>query len=387
MKAQMNPIGTRGRERPVVYVGNFLPPATGQRFLNQELAGLLVQHGTHLHILTSLPLRPKTDRLYTLAQLFRIACLPVQLLFARAKGSTQFVYSLLGGRSRIVDLVNVCVARLLGYRVTLYHHSSQFSKTGSKVMSLIMALSRKRTLQIMASPKMAADFTRTYGIDAPITIIDNSAYVHRQAAFPRKGRSAIRLGLLSNLTRSKGLDAAIETLETLLSMNCDCELTLAGPSIEPEARDLIEQATRKFADHIKVLGPVSGDQKDQFLRDIDVFLFPSTHKHETQSLVVPEAQSYGCPAIVFDHAYVAENIPEALEYCVIPTNKAFKDAASCIIEDWINNPDHFAVARDITIEHFRSRQEHASKAIRDLARFLERDESTFLPKSGPPQRR
>lgn len=370
MKVQDSPVENRGRERPVVYVGNFLPPVTGQKFLNQRLADLLVQHGTPLQILTSLPLRPKSDPLYTLAQLIRVATLPVQLLLARAKGSTQFVYSLLGGKSRLIDLVNVSAARLLGYKITLYHHSSQFARTRSRVMSIIMALSRKNTSQIMASPKMAADFTRTYGLDEPIKIIDNSAYVDQQSAFLRRDRPQIRLGLLSNLTRSKGLDAAIDTLETLLHKGCDCQLFLAGPVNEPEAKELIEQAHRKFQDRIEVLGPVSGLQKDQFFRSIDIFLFPSTHQHETQSLVVSEAQSYGCPAIVIDHAYVAENIPEALKHCALQTHVSFKDGAARIIQNWINNPIEFSATRDATFNYFEQRHHKASNEIQALAEAL-----------------
>lgn len=363
---------TATSRRPVIYVGNFSPPITGQKFVNQKLADLLVQNGTPLKFLTSLPKRRKEDSFYKSAQVCRIICLPGQLLLARFMGSRHFVYSLLGGRSRIIDMINVSAARLLGYHLTLYHHSSQFAKARSKVMSIILAVAGRRTRHIMASPKMAEDIINTYGIDLDIAIIDNSAFVSQPAPSGPRERSSFRLGLLSNLSKSKGLDASIETFEALITTGCDCDLVLAGPATDRESKDRIATAKKNFPHRIHVLGSVSGEQKEQFFRDIDVFLFPSTHKHETQSLVVPEAQSYGCPVIVYDHGYVAENIPDKLAQCIIPADKAFADEAANLIRDWIDNPDLFSIAQNETDAHFRMRHQTASKAILSFAQALKK---------------
>lgn len=360
-----------GSNRPVVYVGNFNPPITGQKFVNQKLADLLERHGISLKYFTSLPVRGKDQHYYKIAQVCRIISLPVQLLVARARGSRHFLYSLLGGRSRVIDMTNVSVARLLGYQVMLYHHSSQFAKSKSRMMKAILTVSGRETTQIMASPKMGRDMIETYGIDVPIIFVDNSAYVDEPLPAPPGDRLRFRLGLLSNLNKSKGLDASIDTLEVLVDMGCDCELILAGPAVDKEAIERLEMAKQKFQGRIQTLGPVSGAQKEKFFRDIDVFLFPSTHKHETQSLVVSEAQAYGCPVIVYDHGYVAENIPGALPQCIIPANRSFKDEAAQVVGDWISNKDLLSAARNITLDHFEQRHQQASKSIEALCETLQ----------------
>lgn len=379
MDTKNSKLKATGFNKPVVYVGNFRPPITGQKFVNQKLADLLIQHGTTLEVLASLPTRRKDDRFYKIAQICRIIALPARMLIARSCGSTHFVYSLLGGRSRIIDMINVCAARLLGYDINLYHHSSEFSQNRSRIMSVVLAISGRNATHIMASPKMGEDMVDTYGLDANFMFIDNSAYVDQPLTASRQERSPFRLGLLSNLTRSKGLDASIDTLEALLDMGYNCELILAGPAFSEEAKDCVDAAEQKFPKRVQVLGPVSGELKEKFFRDIDVFVFPSTHKHETQSLVVPEAQSFGCPVIVYDHGYVAENIPGNLAECIIPADRTFADQAALLVRSWIDNPRLFSTAQDISRDHFKTRHRKASAAVSNLANSLKESPSIHAP--------
>ena len=75
---------------------------------------------------------------------------------------------------------------------------------------------------------------------------------------------------------AKGLDTVIDVLTRLAREVARVQLVLAGPVQSPTSNaDVIEAAQREFGPSLDYRGPVYGEEKRRFFRDIHVKLFPT----------------------------------------------------------------------------------------------------------------
>jgi glycosyltransferase involved in cell wall biosynthesis len=165
---------------------------------------------------------------------------------------------------------------------------------------------------ILLCAAMARAFHDVYGSMARVVVISNSSFLELppRPRSPRRRnlRDGLTLGHLSNLTIEKGLADVIRTLEAFVGAGLPASLRLAGPILTDEARELIAEASQSFGDALEYVGPVQPDAVVNFLRDLDVFLFPSVYRNEAEPLVVIEAIQVGVPVVAFDRGCLAEII-------------------------------------------------------------------------------
>ncbi|HEX8372085.1 MAG TPA: glycosyltransferase family 4 protein [Chthoniobacterales bacterium] len=121
---------------------------------------------------------------------------------------------------------------------------------------------------------------------------------------------------LAHCTREKGL---FETLEAVALAHAELQasgsllgirLIVAGKFMAPAEREEFEAricqpdlaignlGTEARASVVSYVGFVSGQQKDQLLRDSDCLCFPTTYSGETFGLVNVEAHAYGLPLVI-----------------------------------------------------------------------------------------
>ena len=89
---------------------------------------------------------------------------------------------------------------------------------------------------------------------------------------------------------------------------------------------MVEEARGEFGAALRVRGLLTGGDKTDFYRVLDVFLFPSLYPHETQSLVVPEALAASTPVIAYDHRFVGEILGQG--GLLVPAHEDFAAHAS-----------------------------------------------------------
>jgi glycosyltransferase involved in cell wall biosynthesis len=79
---------------------------------------------------------------------------------------------------------------------------------------------------------------------------------------------------------------------------------IAGPVAEA-ARETFEKLLSS-ASQVEYVGPVFGEAKDAFYRQLDVFLFPTKYANEAEPLVVYEAMRQGVYVIACDRGAISE---------------------------------------------------------------------------------
>lgn len=352
------------RPSAVALVGAVPPPLHGFSWINQQLAERLGQRSDT----RVLPTSPRgTGALYHAEKIGKAVAVLIALCSGRRRGGA-VVIGLDGDDGAWLNLLQAHLARALGYRLFLYHHSVGWMAGTTRVMRALTSPILGEAVHVMCSGAMAERFRDLYGWRGAILVVSNVAYVAaptaRQARRLPSGR--LTLGFLSNLMRLKGVLLAVEALRVLERRGIDARLLVAGPFVEADVEAELRAAARELGDRLRLLGPVAGEAKKRFFADTDVFLFPTLHPTETQSLVVPEAQAAGIPVIARAQNFVAESLPPGWPGLIDPTGDFPRQAAD-LVARWLDDPGEYRRLSGLALAQAASLK---AEADRQLAEFL-----------------
>lgn len=128
---------------------------------------------------------------------------------------------------------------------------------------------------------------------------------HKVAAHP-PAKNKIVFGFIGRLDiYTKGLDVLIKAFAAFVLDHGNAELWIVGDSNEKSNLvRMIEQ--NDLTNHVKVLGSKFGPDKDEILKQIDVFVHPSRNEGLPSSVI--EAASFGKPCIVTDATNIGDLI-------------------------------------------------------------------------------
>jgi glycosyltransferase involved in cell wall biosynthesis len=209
---------------------------------------------------------------------------------------------------------------------------------------------------------MERRYRRHYPSARRSLLLSNAWHIDSADTPPVRADSLLVLGHLSNLGPEKGLYDVLDTLRSMLAQNKRVRLVLAGPPGTPEISRDIETAKKEFGDALDYRGPVFGADKDQFYRDIDVFLFPTRYWNEAQPYVVFEAMSQGAPSICYARGCLAGDLAEGGGFIVSPKSN-FVDVALPLLVGWKSDPDGLRDARNRSLARART---HKAQAVAEF---------------------
>jgi glycosyltransferase involved in cell wall biosynthesis len=127
----------------------------------------------------------------------------------------------------------------------------------------------------------------------------------------------VNILFIAHCTREKGLFAAAEAVLQANRYLAACRLpvklqfTAAGNFVTDEERMDFDRlrANPEFAAAVQHVGFVSGDRKNQLLRNADLFLFPTRYLGENQPVNLIEAMAFGLPIITTRWRSLPEMLP------------------------------------------------------------------------------
>lgn len=368
----------------LVIAGQFPPPIHGFSYITQEMARLLSARARAVMI----DLTPRDGKGKVSYHLRRLA-LALRAAGTILKQGTQSprprVYlACEGGYGVVYTLLLAMAARCVGAPVYAHHHSFYYIDRAFPLMALLLKVLGRSATHIFLSQGMAQRFADRYGRRVMGVVLSNSAFVEPQAQpEPREGRPPpLTIGLLSNLNEEKGLSLFIETLRMAKTKGLGVKGVLAGPVKLERDRQTIERARRELGDLLDCRGPLYGDEKQSFYRQIDVFVFPTTYLNEAQPTVIFEAMSHGVPVLSFDRGCIREQVQTA--GAVAEQGADFPSFAVARIAQWLADPHFFESLRLDTARLF---QEDRRKALDVAENLLSRSPPTIEPSHDDRQRR
>ena len=305
MRTVKKKISTDNRRPTVVVVGMKAPPINGNAIICEMTSNFLTECGLNVISLNTSAKLGRFRMSYILMRAFNYFKVIVSLFIYVFRRNRSIVVNINGDLGIIFSISVVLFSRFLMYKVFMYHHSSSYTLRKTWLGSILIFFGGVRALHILCSESMANDMAILYRKARHFLVIDNSAFVKPKDNSMNYSRSSLRIGFISNLSVGKGVDISFDVLRVLRGCgDSDWSLIVAGGISDQCTETIIQSAKYEFGKALELRGAVLGERKEEFFRDIGILLFPSTYKHETQSLVIPEAQSYAIPVIAHDHAYI-----------------------------------------------------------------------------------
>jgi glycosyltransferase involved in cell wall biosynthesis len=346
------------------------PPIHGQRVVNQFFHELLSRHACVRHV--------EIDSRETPASKVAGLARGIFSLWAGRSDAPACAYlSPLAGKGLVLSAVLAAVAKWLGYRVFVHHHSFAYVDHPALAMRLLCRVVGDGAEHICLGPAMVRGLRRRYGEQLRTIIISNALLRPPRRRREARGCSLLRLGHLSNLTLEKGLGTVISSACLALEAGLDVELHIAGPATNKAATKVLEEARSLLGDRLRYHGPLYGSQKHEFFEQLDVFVYPTRYRHEAQPLVVLEALAHGVPVAATSRGCIRDDVADA--GLVVADGQAFEQ----LFLAWLRGLDRSALERLQTRAIKRSRELHvqAQKQFHTLIDGLEMEVSALIGKN------
>jgi glycosyltransferase involved in cell wall biosynthesis len=280
-----------------------------------------------------------------------------------------------GGAGLWYQATLALLGRLLGYRVFVHHHSFSYLRTRRYAMVALTVAAGKKARHITLCERMNQLLVRRYGSVRNTLICSNAGVLAPALALDsvRRHRAGLTevppltVGHLSNLSLDKGLDLVFESMRALRELAIPARFLLAGAPSDARCTKVLNAGRAEFRDRLEYYGPLERHEVDIFLKQLDVFLFPSTYEHEAEPLVVLEAARCGVPAIAFDVGCISSLIVDRT--WLVPLSGSFLAGVVRVAEGMGSTAEREAI-RGRTARMFAKRRRESAAAYDALVALL-----------------
>jgi glycosyltransferase involved in cell wall biosynthesis len=224
------------------------------------------------------------------------------------------------------DTVYLLISKMFARKVVFQLHGGSlellcFNRWIRSVVRWIFSL--PDAVVLLASSELT-DFAEQIGKRDRLSIIANAVQISEYQRPPARVHSgnALRLGFLGRLIRTKGVFEAMQAIELLRSDAPfhDVELRIAGSG--PEADQIARYISdRDLSSNVKLVGALHGSAKVDFLREIDVLLFPTFHL-EGLPYTILESLAAGTPVISTKIGGIPDVVTDGLHGILIDDHAA-----------------------------------------------------------------
>jgi glycosyltransferase involved in cell wall biosynthesis len=268
------------------------------------------------------------------------------------------------------NLMIVGMARMLGCRIVLHHHTSKHTLSRSWRFVVLAHVAGPNCLHVLLSEAMARNLRSLYPLVNYVHVSHNACHVGipKMTARSTRHSNRVRVGYLSNLCAEKGLNIAIEAAIKCRQRGLDVAFVFAGPAVDAEATKALSRAKRILGDFLEIPGKVSGPAKAAFFETIDIFLFPSLYAYEAQPMVILEAMSYGLPIVTTHCGYVKELVGD--DGTVLDIDEGLPNRIVEQLEQHVTNGDRRRQRSVDTQSRFLQLRATAAVQLDDLMKAL-----------------
>jgi len=329
-----------GQAQRLWFLGALPPPLNGQSNYNAAMLAYLSQRVE----VTVLPLGESNS-----AKFRRLFVNSWALL--RARRSDVAYLSLPGQMGLWLLLPVLGILRLRGITPWCHHHSFRpINLAPSRAMQALIAVAGNGQRHILLSPGMRDRFARAYlpsRTDACVALSNAFLFGPTATSHMARPERPVTFGHVSVLTKAKGVVYLLSLFERLHDCGHNIRLVIAGPSSDAELLLTIETYVARFPKEIEYRGPIAGDAKEAFYRDIDLFLLPTTLVDEAEPLVMLEAFAHGVDVLATNTGCIPDRILAADRLLTLEPDTdvtLIEQRMTQLCADWVS-------ARDACIHH------------------------------------
>jgi glycosyltransferase involved in cell wall biosynthesis len=287
----------------VAMVCHFPPPVHGAGLISARVREHLARQGNTIVSIDTAPDSLSRSLRYYLARIRRLFRLGLLLRL----GPDDLIYcSVNSNWGVLIDLIVALIARIVGAKLWLHHHSFFYLGRSSLLHSATFSVARERTHHIVLCEIMREKLVETYGLrNDKVHILSNINFVKPADRLASRPERPLSIGFLSNITEEKGIAEFLNLSSRLQDLPVYFEI--AGPIVDISyewIRGLEFTPDRKT----RWAGVLDEDAKDKFFARIDMLIFPTLYRNEADPLVIHEAMAAGVVVVAYDRGCIREVI-------------------------------------------------------------------------------
>lgn len=285
----------------VFFVGPLPPPITGFSSVNSRVFNIL-------SVKTNVFCFDRSK--FTGWSLVGAASAVLRFAFlALLKKDAVLYLALSGGYGQLVDIPFLLIARIFRLPIFIHHHTFSYLVCPTWFSRVTFFVTRSAR-HIVLCDSMAESICRVFNVER------NRIFVVTNAAFQddidfkdvKIDRSFNKFGYLSNITAGKGVFKFFDLMSRLEVLMPGIKGYIAGPLDKNIEEQFFLRLSR--CSSVSYLGPIYGDDKDSFFRDIDILVFPST-LNEAEPVTIIESLKYGVPVFAIARGCIAGLVNDA----------------------------------------------------------------------------
>ena len=354
----------RSTSTTVAMVGAFPPPVHGAALVNLAIHDAIVSRDYLSPRVFNLA--PPSLKRSLGARLLRAMSVPKSALgfvwLCFWDRPTSLYVGASGGLGQLYEAAFVLCARCFSVPVIIHHHSFVYIDRPSWHVGFFTWIAGDRALHVALCPEMANGLSKTYRSAVSVLTLSNAIFVQTPSVEVPEKRALRTIGFLGNISEEKGIYEFIEIAKHL-SVN-SVQIVIAGPfqdsNIKTEVLAEIDSLST-----VMYLGPKYGRDKEDFLCQIDVLVFPSKYEHEAEPLTVLEALAHGVPIIATERGCIKRLVPGSVGK-VVGRYDDFASVALDQINEWRRSPSEFAESANAAKNHFSFLRDEAKQSLQEL---------------------
>ncbi len=357
------------RPATVCLIGVFPPTSGGPGLVNEAFKRMSEEAGAKV---ITIDLSPRPGPATWLSRAARIPKVMVgiprlTLVLLRLKASAVYL-GLAGGFGQLYDIAFVSLARALGGRLFLHHHSYAYLGKRGLVTATLVRVAGPSATHIVLCEHMKKRLTDLYGGRLRVVVISNITNTHSPTNRPQVRTKLRTIGFISHLTRSKGVLEFVDVAERISSKLPDVRALLAG-SIEE--RSLVPIISRRLrgTPSITYMGAVFGKELSRFYADIDALVFPTRYANEADPRVINEALAHGVVVVTLDRGCI-KSVVAAGGGVVLSDDADFVAEAERLLLDWYQDPAGFSSISSAALANAADLQSKHEPRLRALINEL-----------------
>ncbi len=293
----------------IIIIGSIPPPLHGSNIYLKNFLNSKIQNEFEIFHLDTSDHRG----------LDNIGKLDLRNLFLAAKNILQLTRYLIFSRSALVyvpiaqntmaflrDGLFIIISNMLSNaKIVIHLHGGDHFKIFLQNANFMMRWFIKYTLHKVDTAIVLGERLRSVfqGFVKQVQVAPNGTLFNPDVngKYEKFSNKTIQIGYLGNLFKSKGMLDVLSASSYVIKKYPSTQFRFAGswwnqePDTEKEAYHFIEQ--NLLRDQIKFVGTVTGEIKERFLVETDIFVFPSWYPFEGLPIVILEAMAAGCPII------------------------------------------------------------------------------------------
>lgn len=321
----------------VVMVGAFPPPVLGMAIVNAHAYESIRSVCRRVMVVDVAAESLDRSWLARVGRFPKVVRGLIRLLFSRSRRGGALYISISGGFGKLYDVMFVVGARLRGMRVYLHHHSYAYLDRKQWLGSALTLAAGQDSVHITQCTKMAKQLRELYPTATRVLPISNAAFLTDAMAAKRQIREVLKtIAFVSNISEEKGIFLFLDLVSECEKCGLPIQAKLAGPFQDRKVERAVRERLGELK-NIEYVGPKYGDAKEVFLSSIDVLVFPTIYRNETEGIVNYDAMRHCVPIIAYGRGCVPEVIGGRAGLIVDPSTP-FVPAGMRQLKEWLDYP-------------------------------------------------